>query len=90
MLLHIMLFSREILNIFEYFYFRIFPVYGTLIVTYIFVLPYLNSGPLWRMIVYRESERCQTNWWTNVLFINNYVHTDELVSANIYYLHYLS
>ncbi|XP_060849044.1 nose resistant to fluoxetine protein 6-like [Rhopalosiphum padi] len=65
---------------------RIFPVYGTLIVTYIFVLPYLNSGPLWRMIVYRESERCQTNWWTNVLFINNYVHTDELCIIPAWYL----
>ncbi|XP_025190639.1 nose resistant to fluoxetine protein 6-like isoform X2 [Melanaphis sacchari] len=65
---------------------RIFPVYGTLIVTYIFVLPYLNSGPIWRMIVYRESERCQTNWWTNVLFINNYVHTDELCIIPSWYL----
>ncbi|XP_050058911.1 nose resistant to fluoxetine protein 6-like isoform X2 [Aphis gossypii] len=65
---------------------RIFPVYGTLIVTYIFVLPYLNSGPLWRMIVYRESERCKVNWWTNVLFINNYVHTDELCIIPSWYL----
>ncbi|KAE9539483.1 hypothetical protein AGLY_004735 [Aphis glycines] len=65
---------------------RIFPVYGTLIVTYIFVLPYLNSGPLWRMIVYRESERCKANWWTNVLFINNYVHTDELCIIPSWYL----
>ncbi|CAI6362439.1 unnamed protein product [Macrosiphum euphorbiae] len=65
---------------------RIFPVYGTLIVTYIFVLPYLNSGPYWRMIVYKESERCQNNWWTNVLFINNYVHTDELCIIPSWYL----
>lgn len=56
-------------------------MYGTLIATYIFILPYLNDGPYWRQIVYRESERCQTNWWTNVLFINNYVHTDELVKT---------
>lgn len=61
---------------------RIFPVYGTLIVTYIFILPYINDGPYWRKMIYRESERCQTNWWTNVLYINNYVHTDELVNRN--------
>lgn len=58
---------------------RIFPVYGFLIATYTFILPYLNNGPYWRSIIYRESERCHSNWWTNVLFINNYVHTDELV-----------
>lgn len=64
-----------------YFPIRIFPVYGTLIVTYIFILPYLNDGPYWRMIIYRESERCVKNWWTNALFINNYVNTDELVDS---------
>ncbi|XP_050427218.1 nose resistant to fluoxetine protein 6-like [Adelges cooleyi] len=65
---------------------RIFPVYAALIVTYIFVLPYMNSGPYWQNIVYRESERCQKNWWTNVLFINNYVHTDELCIIPAWYL----
>lgn len=65
---------------------RIFPVYGSLIVTYIFVLPYLNDGPYWRKLIYRESERCQTNWWTNVLFINNYVNTDELCIIPSWYL----
>lgn len=62
------------------FFLRIFPVYATLIATYIFILPYLNDGPYWRMMIYRETERCQKNWWTNVLFINNYVNTDELVN----------
>lgn len=71
------------------FIFRIFPVYCSLIVVYIFILPYLNDGPYWKIIVYKEVERCQKNWWTNVLFINNYINTDEQVNINIY-LYYLS
>lgn len=46
---------------------------------YIYVLPYLGEGPLWETIVLRESNRCRENWWTNLLYINNYVHTDNQV-----------
>uniref|UniRef100_A0A2S2R6Q5 Nose resistant to fluoxetine protein 6 n=1 Tax=Sipha flava TaxID=143950 RepID=A0A2S2R6Q5_9HEMI len=83
------LIERKTLNfmpIMIYRWLRIFPVYGTLIVTYIFILPYINDGPYWRKLIYRESERCQTNWWTNVLYINNYVHTDELCVIPSWYL----
>lgn len=38
------------------------------------------SGPLWRHIYEREQLACRKNWWTNLLFINNVVRTDERVS----------
>lgn len=38
------------------------------------------GGPLWRHIYQREQLACRKNWWTNLLFINNYVGTDERVS----------
>lgn len=39
------------------------------------------SGPLWRHIYEREQLACRKNWWTNLLFINNVVRTDERVSG---------
>lgn len=41
------------------------------------------GGPLWRHIYQREQLACRKNWWTNLLFINNYVGTDERVSKTL-------
>lgn len=42
----------------------------------------LNDGPLWEQIMYQERDRCRSSWWSNILYINNYVNTDKLVSKN--------
>lgn len=40
----------------------------------------MGSGPLWAEKVGKEAERCHQSWWTNILYINNYVNVDKLVS----------
>lgn len=62
-----------------YLIFRIYPMYITVIVIFAFILPYMGDGPLWKLIVYPEAEFCRKNWWTNLLFINNYVYSNEMV-----------
>ncbi|RZF41909.1 hypothetical protein LSTR_LSTR005677 [Laodelphax striatellus] len=58
-------------------YFRIMPVYAFMIGTYAFVLAYLGNGPLWNLKVGLESANCRENWWLNLLFLNNYIHTEK-------------
>ncbi|XP_050519901.1 O-acyltransferase like protein-like isoform X2 [Daktulosphaira vitifoliae] len=65
---------------------RILPVYLTVVFLYIYILPNLSNGPLWKNIVYPEVEYCKTNWWTNVLFVNNYVNTREMCMIPAWYL----
>lgn len=33
---------------------------------------YLGTGPNWQNVRY-QSENCRWNWWTNLLYINNYI-----------------
>jgi hypothetical protein len=41
--------------------------------------PYLGDGPLWpKQIV--AADNCKKNFWTNLLYINNVVNTEDDVS----------
>lgn len=39
----------------------------------------LRSGPSWPILGDAERIACRTNWWTNMLYINNFVKTSEPV-----------
>lgn len=56
-----------------------------MIAFYSFVLVHLSDGPLWKHMAVKESENCQKNWWTNLLFVNNYVNANQPVSPKIFY-----
>ena len=53
-------------------YFRILPLYVFCLLTYMYLVPPLGSGPLWGQIRNMTLE-CEQYWWTNLLFINNFV-----------------
>lgn len=55
------------------------PVYGLVIAFHTYVLLHLADGPLWKKIAVQESDYCQNNWWSNLLFVNNYAHADQPV-----------
>ncbi|XP_075234133.1 nose resistant to fluoxetine protein 6-like [Lycorma delicatula] len=55
---------------------RLTPSYAIVIAIYAYILPLLGDGPLWSVKVGLEAERCQNNWWMNILFINNYGNAD--------------
>jgi hypothetical protein len=42
---------------------------------------YVGSGPLISAVLDERAENCQNNWWTNLLYINNYVAEDHMVST---------
>lgn len=59
--------------------FRVTPSYFVVISLYMTWLDKLGSGPLWDAKMQVEKERCLESWWTNILYINNYVNTENLV-----------
>lgn len=59
---------------------RLLPQYAVIVAFYCTLLAKLGSGPLWKEKVLLEQERCRETWWTNLLFLNNYIHTDKIVS----------
>ncbi|XP_025420912.1 O-acyltransferase like protein-like, partial [Sipha flava] len=65
---------------------RLIPVYGLMIVFIAFVFFHVSDGPMWKSIAVRESENCLKNWWTNVLFVNNYVDTEHPCVMQSWYL----
>ncbi|XP_026826874.1 nose resistant to fluoxetine protein 6 [Ooceraea biroi] len=67
-------------------YFRLTPSYMTVIFFHAWVLPLLGSGPFWKYEIEQESTRCATNWWTNLLYINNYVKSTEICMFQSWYL----
>ncbi|KAF5287571.1 hypothetical protein FQA39_LY15900 [Lamprigera yunnana] len=52
--------------------FRIVPTLGALILFCTLVLPLLNNGPNWNLVVTHHAEICKKYWWRNLLFIHNY------------------
>lgn len=51
---------------------KLWPTYLSLIALAI-LMPMLNDGPLWpEMVTKRLGESCRKNWWSNILFINNF------------------
>nr|CAH7730472.1 unnamed protein product [Callosobruchus chinensis] len=53
-------------------YVRLLPVLLVLVGLFATWYRHLPYGPLWFGIC-EEAERCRQNWWTNILFIQNYV-----------------
>lgn len=65
---------------------RLLPPYAIILACYCTLFVKMGSGPLWKERVGVEQERCRESWWANLLFINNYMNTDKIVSTYIYYV----
>ncbi|XP_046631169.1 nose resistant to fluoxetine protein 6-like isoform X3 [Daphnia pulicaria] len=58
-------------------YIRLTPVYAAVLAFIATLGPYIGTGPDWHF-VRRMSKGVRERWWTNMLYINNYVATTEL------------
>ncbi|XP_072753161.1 nose resistant to fluoxetine protein 6-like [Anoplolepis gracilipes] len=67
-------------------YLRLTPSYAVIVFFHVWILPLLGSGPFWKHEIIQESEECATNWWTNLLYINNYVKSTEMCMFQTWYL----
>lgn len=58
---------------------RIVPTFAALIAFCTFVLPWLNSGPMWNNVITHHADICKRFWWRNLLFIHNYFGFENMV-----------
>lgn len=64
-------------------YLRLTPLLGISILFTVSLLRYLGNGPLWPTIIGAFEQRCENNWMTTLLYIQNYVNPSELVRFSI-------
>lgn len=67
-------------------YVRLTPAYCVVLGFYCTFLLRLGDGPLWQQKVGVEQERCLNSWWTNLLYLNNYLQTDQQCMFQSWYL----
>ncbi|XP_055932256.1 nose resistant to fluoxetine protein 6-like [Argiope bruennichi] len=65
--------------------FRLYPVY-IMVIIFIFLAPILGSGPIYQDLTENFVNDCKNNWWTNLLFINNFVRADHLCLPQSWYV----
>lgn len=63
-----------------YRYIRLTPPYAYLILFHATYLYEFGYGPAWKHITLTERNSCRSNWWTNLLYVNNYVNADNMVN----------
>lgn len=61
---------------------RLTPAYAFILLLHATWLPKLQDGPLWPRGAEVERNFCRRNWWTNLLYVNNYVNADEPVGGD--------
>ncbi|CAG9765105.1 unnamed protein product [Ceutorhynchus assimilis] len=67
-------------------YIRLTPAYLVILGYYLTWLPNVGDGPLWKNVTETENSRCKNSWWANLLYVNNYVQTDQLCMFQAWYL----
>ncbi|CAD6188111.1 unnamed protein product [Caenorhabditis auriculariae] len=56
-------------------FFRFWPAYVFCVLFMYVIFPGLGAGPMW---IHTETvERCESSWWKNILFINNFFSVDN-------------
>uniref|UniRef100_T1KGM3 Acyltransferase 3 domain-containing protein n=2 Tax=Tetranychus urticae TaxID=32264 RepID=T1KGM3_TETUR len=64
---------------------RIWPPYLATI-GLVLIMPLIGSGPLWPQAVENTAKLCRQNWWTNILFLNNFLPPDQLCLLHTWFL----
>ena len=59
---------------------RLTPAYMLVIMIYVCLSPYWGDGPMWSSSN-PDRDNCEDSWWTNLLYINNFVRTKQTVSS---------
>lgn len=63
---------------------RILPPYGFLIFFVVAFAEYFGEGPLYQYYVHPMVDACADNWWSALLFVQNYVHPDRMVISLLF------
>ncbi|KAJ8979723.1 hypothetical protein NQ317_015547 [Molorchus minor] len=58
---------------------KLTPVYAFVIFYYATLFNHSGYGPLWKVVAGMDSKDCKDNWWANLLYINNYVNSENML-----------
>lgn len=58
---------------------RLTPVYAFVIMFEATWQYKMIHGPFWKTVTETEKSFCRRNWWTNLLYVNNYVNQSQMV-----------
>ncbi|XP_055628631.1 nose resistant to fluoxetine protein 6-like [Toxorhynchites rutilus septentrionalis] len=75
-----------VLAVLVYRYIRLTPAYAYVMLLHSTWLPKFQDGPLWNRGAQTEKYFCRQNWWTNLLYVNNYVNSDKPCLQQAWYL----
>ncbi|XP_042897471.1 nose resistant to fluoxetine protein 6-like [Parasteatoda tepidariorum] len=64
---------------------RILPVY-TYVILFMFLGDLMGSGPIWYDTTHRYIKACEDNWWTNLIFVNNFYHAANMCIPQSWYM----
>ncbi|XP_076360189.1 nose resistant to fluoxetine protein 6-like isoform X2 [Tachypleus tridentatus] len=57
-----------------------------LVISLVFLLPLLSSGPLWYKFVEPEIQNCRDTWWANALYVSNFMGLYNVCLGPTWYL----
>lgn len=61
------------------FVFRLTPPYMLFLGFYTTLLKYMATGPMWNQKYGMDEKSCESNWWYNLLYINNFLGATKMV-----------
>ncbi|XP_049517388.1 O-acyltransferase like protein-like isoform X2 [Dermacentor silvarum] len=66
-------------------YFRTMPLLMSTVAICAFLMHYFGDGPLWMDIIGPYESSCRYNWWTNLLNLQNFIHTNNVCLPHTWY-----
>lgn len=66
-------------------YLRLTPVVAAFILFTVSLMRHMGSGPLWNTYIDVADKLCVNNWWSTLLYVQNYVHPDSMVSSFLFH-----
>lgn len=75
---HGVLSARDWILVYAHRYIRLTPAYAVILMIWTCLVMHFSDGPGWPL---GQVDGCSTNWWTNLLYINNIVRPDPAIAT---------
>lgn len=82
---HLIFISSGKMNIFWLYlhrYIRLTPPFAAAILLCSTLLRHMDTGPMWNVFMNAADKPCQEYWWSALLYVQNYVNPNEMVSES--------
>ncbi|XP_071559721.1 nose resistant to fluoxetine protein 6 isoform X1 [Temnothorax nylanderi] len=76
----------DVIGLYLHRYVRLTPAYAMMIGFYATLFYKFGTGPHWDTWVGTNQNFCRENWWTNLLYVNNYVNVANMCMSQSWYL----